>query len=294
MSAGSEEFPLKGLSKIIMRRLVEQGGAPTGPFISIHCAQNFDVNPDESIVPVPGNDTICYEFNNFNKFDIPINHGAMRMEDLPFFLGGIFTDGEDLAQFDERIDYQPIPCELWVQTDTASDGGNARYYEHYPSCKCVSWKNPRETQGVVQFQAQFSSYTKASLKRSMFRDKTGTGIPGLVSGDTTPPTLSSSDPANGDINHPVADPVVLTWSESMNPLSMSGIKLVTEGTGLDVALSSLPQDSYTEEAGPVYKTTLTPSSALATTDYFVFIPSSVQDANGNAKGASQFVRFTAV
>lgn len=288
MSAGSNYFPIKGLAQILMRRRVD--GVPVGPYIGIFAPQSFDVDEDTTIVPVPGGDVICWEFKNFNKFSIPIEHGAIRMDQLNFFLGGEFEDDDDLATFEEHTDRNPWECELWVQSNVAqgSDAsGTARYYEWYPRCSCIAWKNPRKTAEAVVFAAEFSGYAEGTLKRKMFRDVTGNGVPVPV-GDTTPPTVSGSVPAHNATVTSAPTAVTVDFSEAMNEVSVKRVELVSVSTGLPVAGQSLV---YEVASGPAYRVTIT-VPALADGDYWVVIPRTVKDEAGNFIASQQVVKFT--
>lgn len=289
MNAGAVYFPLKGLAKLYMRKKVN--GVATGPLIEIYAAQNFEVTQEQDIVEVPGNDVICFEFANFKKFSIPINFGAIRMDQLEFFLGGTFVDGETVATFVERVNYSPTPCEIWVQTDVAAAGdNNARYYEHYPNCVCLSFNNPRATAEAVVFAAEFSGYADANgVKRTMVRDLTGVGIPNQLSGDTTPPTVLSSTPAHDATVTVAPTSVAVNWSEAMNKVSAeTGVKLIAAATGQAVAGQSVV---YAELAGPVYRSTIT-APALANGDYWVMLSTTCKDVAGNFKADHQVIKFT--
>lgn len=287
MSAGNEYFPIKGLASIYMRKL-DSSRVPTGNMIGIWAPQNFDVQPDQDTVEIPGGDAIAYEFPNFKKFDITVNSGAIKMEDLPLLMGGTY-DGTDvnLATFEERNDIDPFEVELWVQSNTAAASGNTRYYEHYPLAKCLQFSNPRETGAAVQFAMQFSAFVLDSVKRTMFRDKTGAGIPGVVSADTTPPTVSSSLPAHNATGVSASVSPTVTWSEDMNPGDAVNLSLIRLSTGEAVAAE------ITYDGADPFVTTINPSSELTSAAvYYVKIPASTRDLNGNEKGTEQIIQFT--
>lgn len=287
MSAGDVYFPLKGLAKLYLRRKVN--GVPTGPKIAVYAAQKFDVSSEQDVVEIPGNDIVCYEFANFKKFSIPVEFGAIRMDQLDFFLGGEFTDGETLAKFVEKVNFNPIPCEIWVETGVASDSdNNARYYEHYPDGKCLSFQNPRATGEAVTFSAEFSAYAQDGVKRTMFRDLTGEGIPGLVGGDSTPPTVTGSTPAHNATVTSAPTEVTVVFSEAMNEPSVKTIRLVSASTGLPVAGQVV---TYEETSGPIYRAKIA-VAALADGDYWVIIPATVKDSSFNQLGSQQVIKFT--
>lgn len=289
MSVGSVYFPLKGLAKLYMRRKVN--GVPTGSLVAIYAAQTFDVSVEQDLVEVPGNDIVCYEFANFKKFSIPIDHGAIRMDQLDLFLGGTYTETEDQAEFVERVNYNPTPCELWVQTDVASgDDNKARYYEHYPDAKCLTFQNPRSTGEAVTFSSEFSGYADANgVKRRLVRDLTGVGIPNQLSGDTTPPTVTGSTPAHNATVTIAPAQVLVTVSKALNPVSATRVELVDVATGMPVAGQAAV---YEEAPGPVHRVKITLEAPLADGDYWAIVPRTVRDENGNYIASQQVIKFT--
>lgn len=106
--------------------------------------------------------------------------------------------------------------------------------------------------------------------------------------DTTPPTVVSSDPADGDSSHPKADPIVWTMSESIDAstVNLHNVYVIKATDGTVVAGTV----AYTEADK---KITFTPSAALsATTAHIAVLTTAVRDLAYNRLAAASVINFT--
>jgi len=106
--------------------------------------------------------------------------------------------------------------------------------------------------------------------------------------DTTPPTVSSSDPADADNAHPKADSIVWTMSESMDAGSINTdtvyVIKATDGTVVPGTVT------YTEADK---KITFDPTAALdGTTAYIAILTTNVRDLAYNQMAAANVINFT--
>lgn len=101
--------------------------------------------------------------------------------------------------------------------------------------------------------------------------------------DTTPPTVSSTNPANGATNASTSGTITVTFSESMSAASINSSTFTVSGVSGSVSVNGATA-------------TFTPSSALAnTTSYTATVvggASGVKDAAGNALAANYSWSFT--
>ena len=105
--------------------------------------------------------------------------------------------------------------------------------------------------------------------------------------DTTPPTVSGVSPAEGATGVAVSANVTGTFSEAMDPATISGSTFtLTDGAGAAVA-AVVSYDAASRTA------TLNPSADLANSvTYTARITTGVKDANGNALAADKVWSFT--
>lgn len=106
--------------------------------------------------------------------------------------------------------------------------------------------------------------------------------------DTTPPTVKSSDPADGDGSHPKADPIVWTMSESIDAstVNLHNVYVIKATDGTVVAGTV----AYTEADK---KITFTPAAALsATTAHIAVLTTAVRDLAHNRLAAASVLNFT--
>lgn len=109
--------------------------------------------------------------------------------------------------------------------------------------------------------------------------------------DTTPPTVSSTTPANAATNISYGSTIAVTFSEGMNTSTVTG-QISTSCTGsIQVSSDNFSTCVAMTSATPSFASntaTLTPASALApNTTYLIRVTTAVQDSAGNAL-ASQF------
>ena len=111
---------------------------------------------------------------------------------------------------------------------------------------------------------------------------------GTVPADTTPPTLTGRQPASGATGVATGAAVVATFSEAMDPASISGaaFSLAPSAGGSPVAAAIAPSAGNT-----VF--TLDPAADLAFgTAYTATVTTAARDAAGNALAATQTWAFT--
>ena len=106
--------------------------------------------------------------------------------------------------------------------------------------------------------------------------------------DTTPPTVESSDPADGDGSHPKADSIVWTMSESMDAGSINTdtvyVIKATDGTVVPGTVTYSEADK---------KITFNPTNSLdGTTAYIAILTTNVRDLAHNQMAAANVINFT--
>ena len=109
-------------------------------------------------------------------------------------------------------------------------------------------------------------------------------LPPVRSPDTTAPTVSSTDPANGDIGVALSKRVSATFSETMDPLTITNVNF-TLTDGVTPATGTV---AYVGLAA-----TFTPASNLAaSTTYTATITTVAKDLAGNALASDKVWSFT--
>jgi hypothetical protein len=124
----------------------------------------------------------------------------------------------------------------------------------------------------------------------------GFGIRNLV--DNTPPTVSSTTPANGATGVALGSSIAVTFSEAMNTGTVTAQTAAGACSGsVQVSLDNFSNCIAMSTAAPTFSggntvATFTPATALtASTTYKIRVTTAVQDAAGNAM-ATQFETAT--
>lgn len=108
--------------------------------------------------------------------------------------------------------------------------------------------------------------------------------------DTTPPTVSSTAPANGDKQVPLNSVINATFSESMNPDTINANTFIVLTVNTSGGANVPGTVSYTDSTKTA---TFTPITLLNTnTTYTVTITTGVKDVAGNAMAATYSWSFT--
>ena len=105
--------------------------------------------------------------------------------------------------------------------------------------------------------------------------------------DTTPPTVTSRTPAAGATGMPTSTSVTATFSESVDPASVSVILRDPNGTAVAGPTPPLPYDAASRTV------TFTPSSALAAGTTYTATVSGAKDTAGNVMTATSWSFTTA-
>jgi hypothetical protein len=104
--------------------------------------------------------------------------------------------------------------------------------------------------------------------------------------DTTAPTISNSTPANGTTNVPLSTPVTITFSEAIDPATISTAKLLKLGN------ISVPGTGTFNTGTTVY--TFTPSVPLSFNTTYSYTVAGVKDVSGNILTAPYSASFTTI
>jgi hypothetical protein len=117
--------------------------------------------------------------------------------------------------------------------------------------------------------------------------------------DTTPPTVTFTDPAQAAINVPLNKKIAATFSEAMDPLTITTVTFTLEQADapLSKAVSFTPGQKATPVSGTVAYTGVTavfsPTASLASnTLYTATITTGVADLSGNALAGNYAWTFT--
>jgi hypothetical protein len=105
--------------------------------------------------------------------------------------------------------------------------------------------------------------------------------------DTTPPTVLSTVPANGAINVPLNQIVTATFSEAMDPVTITNITFTVTGPGLPIPGGLVSYDALTNIATFMPDANLLPSSTYTGT-----ITTGAKDLAGNALASNYVWTFT--
>ena len=105
------------------------------------------------------------------------------------------------------------------------------------------------------------------------------------SGDTTPPTVSSTLPASSTINVDLYGSIDVTFSKAMDPATMTAANFTVAGTGPVAGTVDFDDSNNT--------VIFTPTSGLATNQiHTVTMTTGARDASGNALAANSVWKFT--
>ena len=191
----------------------------------------------------------------------------------------VSVDDSLSATFSESMD----PFTISTATFTVKQGGAPVAGAVKYSGGTVTFKPTSRLAPNVPFTATITSGAQDLAGNALAADYFWTFTTGATP-DTTPPTVSSTTPNNGHANVSVDDSLSATFSESMDPFTISTATFTVKQGGAPVA------GAVKYSGGTV---TFKPTSRLApNVPFTATITSGAQDLAGNALAADYFWTFT--
>ena len=195
---------------------------------------------------------------------------------------GVSTTAAITATFSEAIDPATISSSSFTLN---GPGGAVAATVSYNASTFVATLTPSAAlSGSSSYTATISTAVKDLAGNALATAKVWSFTTGVV--DTTPPTVTASVPANGATGVSTTAAITATFSEAIDPATISSSSFTLSGPGGAVAATV----SYNAST---FVATLTPNAALAaSTSYTATVTTAVKDLAGNALASNVSWSFT--
>lgn len=261
-------------------------GDPTGPLYKMEGANSFDAQRNVTERSLPGDNTTYMKNTKFQDYGLNFNFYGLIPDMLDCFISGIKSEDGDTFTFDETVTGVPKKIVLYQVSDAiGKNGETGQTLETFWDCQVQNLTNPKTSGELVTWQSVITGLAKERngiLTPRQWKFVKG-GVALVTGGDTTPPTVVSTTPAQGASNVPLDSNITMVFSKSMSVESLAHVVLEKLSDGTEHALG-VP--AYTETGGPPADTFTAvwnpPADFSASSQYLVTAKSGkVKDAIGN-------------
>lgn len=273
------------------------GGSPTyGSGIDVPVIQTHTAQAEFTSAELKGDAKLADVYSKCDKWTGSVRHGAMSFDALEVLLGGVATDtGVSPNQRKSfKLQGASVPGYFKLETQIKYVGGaeaglGADFHVILAKVKVtgLSVEYANEAHAVVSFDYMAIPLQSSDDMLEFVKNETAVAINAGAT-DTTPPTVTSTSPADEDTGVATSAAVSFTFSEAMRSSSVTdpGCYVLMTDAGAEKAFS-VAYDAGTKTA------TLTPTSALAaSTTYVAAVTRLAQDAAGNRIAAQHVINFT--
>lgn len=269
------------------------GGSPTyGAGVDCPGIQEVSMSEEFINAELKGDDQTVAVYSKPDKIT-----GTIRIakDSYPMFaaiLGGTVTNSGSSPN--EKIVYKrkgtdlPGYFKLEGQATLADNNQAGDSHMILYKCKITGVTRTRSGEGFGQIELNYMGIPLDSTGDTYDLEENETAVSISTSADTTPPTVSSTSPADAEVDVAVGANVTITFSEAMRLSTVSdpGAYAFSKADGTAVAFAV----SYNDGTHTV---TLNPSSDLAAASvYIVHVTTFVQDLAGNRLAANHVFNFT--
>jgi hypothetical protein len=190
-----------------------------------------------------------------------------------------------LVHFDEEIDAATITTTSFLLTD-ADDNSIAGSVEMDTTNRIAVFTPVENLEADTTYTVTVTEVIEDSHDNNLENNFGWTFTTGSDT-DTTSITIESIEPDNGDINVDRNDSVVIVFSETVNPMTLTSSSITIEDADSDSVDVDL---SYNVETATL---TVDPTNNLTSnTEYTVFVTTDVQDLAGNDLNTEATWTFT--
>lgn len=265
-----------------------------GAGVDVPGIQSISMQPEFLAKELVGDDAILDQYSKLRKVTGSVKHAQISLPLLAILSGGsnqtsgstpnekmTFTwSGADLPGY-----FQLEGMCRYLGGSDAGGTGDAHFRFHKVKMTNLQVEPQSEDYAMVSFDftAIPSSYTDIVLEI----EENETAVDLVTSADSTPPTVTSSSPADGAVGVAVTANITFTFSEAMSLATMNEDSFfLTEDDGTAVAFV-LTYNPGTHVA------TLDPTASLdAASDYVAGATRNARDLAGNRLAAQYIINFT--
>lgn len=265
-----------------------------GTGVDIPGIQSITMQPEFLTKELPGDARIIDYYSKFRKLTGSVRHAQLSLAVLEQLSGGSVADSGTSPNEKRTFTWSGSNLPKYIKLEaqvkylgSADAGGSGDFHLTIFKAKMSNFQVElqNEDYAVVSFDYEAIPTNFDDKVIEMVENETAEAI--SVSVDTTPPTVSSSSPADGDTGVLVGANVTFTLSEEMQLASMSADNFfLVEADGSSVAFAF----SYSQGTKTA---TLNPSSNLdASTVYVAGVTTGARDLAGNKLAAQHVINFT--
>lgn len=284
----STAWLVDGVEKLWFVEL-DENGDETGPKIRVKgiASENFTRNVNERTVLA--DNVTFFKDGKFQDYSGDVTIFTEQPDLMNFFRPGELTTNGNVHTFTEKASQAVKKFAMYVQSPIVAASGNAtgKRWKRYPNVTVSNFQDPSTTGEIVSFSATMSALVKDSTDSPLDINWDEDGIGVNDSGDTTPPTVSSSTPADAASGVSVSTNPTVTYSEKMNVTSLkNGIKLVKS----DGTFRTFPAPPQLESGPWTYPLDLESVNLDSASDYDLVIDG-VRDVAGNVLATVKIISF---
>lgn len=191
------------------------------------------------------------------------------------------------ATFNEAMDPTTINTTTFSLKVTATGADIPGTVTYTAATRVAEFKPTNTLPSASSITATVTAGAKDIAGNALLLTASSPGIWSFTTRDDVPPTVLSTVPANGAVNVDATAPITVTFSEAMDPTTISGTTITLRATGGSPVAGTVTYNVATHVA------TFTPSATLsAPVSYTATVSGTVTDLAGNAMGADVSFSFT--
>lgn len=279
-----------GIAGCYLRRL-DSNGDPAGLLYKMEGMNTFDSQRNAPERTLLGDNNTYIKNSKFNDFAVTANFYGLTPDLMDCFLAGSLEVDGDVATFTETVTGQPSKVALYQISDSVGKNGETgQTLEIFSNCQVTNLGNPKTSGEMGAWQATISALAKDNVAR-VFKFYKGGTVPLSAMGggsDTTPPTVSSTTPAQADTSVDVSTNITVVFSEDVDEGSLAHVRLkkLSDGTEHNIGTPTYDSESFTAVWDP-------PTNLSASSLYLLTVEGGkVKDIAGNYLAADVDRTFT--
>jgi len=268
-------------------------GATYDTAVDLPGIRSIDFGQKFTTKDLRGDNKILAQHSKIEKISVKVENAKIPLAALAVLQGGSVADNGTTPNQTKTLTIKSTDTVPYFKIEAQvleTDIGDLHYigYKMKVTDISISWKD--DDFAIVSFSAEGIGRTYDDNMVDILENETAASIP--TSADTTPPTVSSTSPSDGDASTAITANIEWTMSEELQPASVNAgscmLIKVSDGTVIPGAVTLVNNGAST-------KVTLDPTSSLAnSTAYIAVLTTQVRDLAGNALANASVINFTTV
>jgi hypothetical protein len=267
-----------------------------GNGIDIPGIRSISFSPEFLTKEQTGDAVVLDVYSKFRKASGTVDHALISLPMLAALAGGTASDSGTTPNQQSKFVWSgtdvPAYCRLeaqvkYVGADDSITSGDFHLIVYKMKLSNLKVELQNEDFAAVSFDYEAIPCKYDSKCVEMQKNETAVALTSTA--DTTPPTVSSSTPADGAPAVAIASTVAFVFSEEMMLSTMDASTFfIAKDDGTSVAFTA----SYSQATKTM---TLTPAAPLAnSSDYIAGVTTGARDLAGNRLAAQHVINFTTV